>query len=363
MDNSAPVEALTSALNQQMAEWQAAGQLPEAMATLSREILRHTQGRDWLAAADAYARGAAWAAQSGDRAAEAMCLYGQAHTLMNHPQRMPDILPLLRRVVALAEQIGYRTLAVRAHFLLASVVTHTEGDVDGSLAELTRAIEILEAGRHEMLAPAFELAVQVYRTRGTTRWLLGLMADAQRDLEQALAYARQLRADDLILALETDLGVLAGYTDPALDNTAFLDALYEQARLSGQREVLGDIKLHQAITALRRADLATAHQHAEAARLNALEASDPMRYLRYWTACLLQFAIYEERAERREALAILLTCKGTLEKYLGQEAGQLITTFLDTLPERWGAADFQAALQAYREFVAQKPAQPAEAVG
>jgi hypothetical protein len=53
-------------------------------------------------------------------------------------------------------------------------------------------------------------------------------------------------------------------------------------------------------------------------------------------------------------IAILLTCKASLERHFGKPMGEPVVRILDSLPQRWGVEPFQAALAEYRQRVRQR---------
>lgn len=342
-------------LDREIAALETHGVAPVRVVQLGREILRLTAAREWAGAERAYGEMLAYAAAHGDAAAHALARYGQGVALFRIQDRRDEARAAFQEAASLAITAGHRSLASKAYHILAAL-TLEAGDVPAAAQLQAQALEHLD----EALDPL--LAAQVYRNRANMHCLLGELEKARTDLDRARLAAQRAKDHGLELGIEVDRQVVDALAGPGTTALGLLDALYGQAQAAGRRDILGDVALHQAIVAHRIGDLSQAQERAHLARRHALRSNHPARYLRYLSACLLVAVIREQKGDRPGVLAILLTCKGTLEKAAGKRAGLLARVFLDALQERWGAEGLQAALAAYRRrFREAQPGQQTQA--
>ncbi len=337
-----------AALDQKLTELQSDDQLPADFVAVSRELTRALQRRDWPIVEAAYARAAELAAQGGDPATEALSLYGQG-TALFQLDRLAEARPHFQRAAELAERIGHTTLAAKAHYLFAgALLTEAELDLDAVLAAQTRALELLDAAKEP------ELAAQIHHARASLRGARLDPEAANADFEAALALARQANNPQLVTLIENNQQLFKTLGTETPDFGAFLDALDAQTQILGLELTPADRQLRKAISALHRQDVPQALTLAEAARQESLQATDVARYFRYFSACFVIAAAREAAEDYPGVIEIMLTCKGTVEKVIGPEAGEVARAFLDTLPQRWGAEKFAEALQTYRAQIRAK---------
>ena len=335
-----------AALSEQVAGAMAAGHVPEDVARLVQRTALLSAEKRWPEAIEAYEQLARRTAELGDVAAEGLARYGQAIALFHVPDSTEAVKEALQQTLTLATAVGHHTLAAKAHHLFSGIATD-EHDLAGAIAHETQALEHLDVEREPLLA------VQIYRSRSTMHWLAGRLPKAREDLDSASRIAGALADSSVRLSLEADRRVLEAMQSPAGFTEGPFDALFEQARRAGKTDVLGDAALFQAIGALRAQQPQRALERAEIARHSALQSRDPQRAMRYYAACLVVAAARQTLEDRPGVIEVLLTCKVTLERELGKEAGQLAVAVLDTLPEQWGMPVFQEALAAYRQRVRQ----------
>lgn len=186
---------------------------------------------------------------------------------------------------------------------------------------------------------------QLKLNRASLHHLAGLPHKALTRMDEAVALARQ--AGDPETLLHVRLARRAYTAQTRRDSSVEpLHELLEEAQglgLSGPASIA-----HIA----RASELARAGKHAQAAaqaelgRQAALDGDDPVLYL---FSCLLLAECREALEDRPGVLAILLTCKGTLEDRLGKAAGRPVVMILDSLEGRWGDAAVQEALRTYRK--------------
>lgn len=329
-------------LDGQLDDLQSSGQAPADFVALSRELTRALQRRDWPMVEATYAQTAELAARTGDLATEALSRYGQGTSLFQLG-RLAEAVPHFQHAADLAEQIGHRPLAAKAHYILAGLMLNeAEPDLAAITARQTRALTYVASDKD----PSF--AAQIYQARASMQALQLNLPAARADLDTALALAHRADNPQLLASLHNSYRLLDQFASAEPDLDAIFDLLDEQSQLFGFQPHPADKTLRQAITATQRQDFARALALAEAGRQEALQATDPMRYFRYLSACFIIAAAHELTENYPAVIEILLTCKGTVEKTIGPEAGEAVRAFLDALPERWGAEKFQAALETYR---------------
>ncbi|HET7767200.1 MAG TPA: hypothetical protein VFN74_00410 [Chloroflexota bacterium] len=347
-DGSTEADALLSGLRARARAAGRAGEVSKEGARLLQRVAQLTARRAWGEATEVYERLATLAAEEGDVASEALARYGQAVALFQVPDGAGRAKESLQSATTLADAVGHHTLGAKAHHLLSALLGDA-GDLPGAITHETLALERLD----EAAEP--KLTVDVYRTRATLHWLTADAAKAGADLEAAQRAARRLperEASGVTFSLEADRRVLEALRHPEAFDARPFDALYEQARRAGRSDVMGDAALFRAVAALRtgksKRALERALERAEEARRSALQARDGQRVMRYYAACLVVAAARDALQDRAGVIDALLTCKATLERELGKPAGELARAFLDLLPQHWGPAEFQAALDEYR---------------
>jgi hypothetical protein len=155
---------------------------------------------------------------------------------------------------------------------------------------------------------------------------------------------------DLTLEIEAEKESLRQETaDTRTDANNPFSHLLQKATAASRYTVAGHLYFEHVLSAFEAGQHQIALTQAQAARRAALQSYDNNRYLNYLLACLLISLIREKMGDYAGVIAILLTCKGTLEDHLGPIIGQQINPLLDALQPRWGEKQFQAALQRYRE--------------
>ena len=343
-DGSTEADVLLSGLRARAKATGRAGEVSKEGARLLQRVAQLTARRAWGEAVEVYERLATLAAEEGDVASEALARYGQAVALFQVPDGAARAKDALQSATTLADAVGHHTLGAKAHHLLSALLGDA-GDLPGAITHETLALERLDE------AAESKLTVDVYRTRATLHWLTADAAKAGADLEAAQRVARRLpepEASGVTLSLEADRRVLETLRHPEAFDARPFDALYEQARRAGRSDVMGDAALFRAVAALRTGKSKRALERAEEARRSALQARDGQRVMRYYAACLVVAAARDALRDRAGVIDVLLTCKATLERELGKPAGELARAFLDLLPQHWGPAQFQAALDEYR---------------
>lgn len=341
--------AALAELNRQINRLRAEGKSINEVVTVHAQkgTIYASQGQ-WAASAAEFDRSAKEAAEVGDMAAEALARYGQALALFFLPGRLQETKQALERAIELAEQIGHRPLAAKAYFILSSFRLNA-GDFFGSAAELSQAIDRLDAATEP------QLALQLYQTRASVNFMCARLDQARADLDQALAAAKHTGDKNLILSVQLDQQILQNFniTDGPTSSPELFDSLLAQAQQMGNKQVAGDAKLHQAIAFLQTGQYKRALRRAQQIRQTALQATDHMRYIRYLLACVLMAESQNHLGDRTGVLATLLTCKKSLEGALGKDVGQLVVPFLESLRHRWGVEALQEALDSYQKQMAQ----------
>ncbi|GEM_PF-4016305 len=221
-----------------------------------------------------------------------------------------------------------------------------------------RAATARASGAHPIAASSYAFLEECYgRTgdqvalantlvnRASLHHLNGLPHKALTRLDEAVATARE--SGDPVALLRIRL-LRRAYTAQTR-REASVEPLHE---LLEEAQGLG-LQGPAALAFITRAsELARAGKHAQAAaqaeqgRQAALQGDDVVLYL---FSCLLLAECREALDDRPGVLAILLTCKGTLEDRLGKAAGRPVVMILDSLEGRWGNAALQDALRTYRK--------------
>lgn len=322
------------------------GQLSKRVAALGQQILKLNLQQDISGLVGAYGEMAALAAAGGDVAAQALAHYGQGAALITLPDRRDECRGAFQQAAELGAAAEHHSVAAKAQHALAALAAE-DGDIAAATAHQTRALEHVDESREP------ELAVQIYRSRATLYWAALALDSARADLDSALALASLMgRADGgrLRREIEAEQTMLRAFQRPDATLEDQMDAL---ARLGRRGQTSGpataaEAALRRAQAAARRQNFAAVAARAEEACAEALRSTDTLRIVHYLAACVLLAGARSRLGDRPGALASLLTCKGTLERELGKEAGQQIIPILNALVEPWGQAGLQEALTTYR---------------
>ena len=367
MTSDPETRAALAELARRIDQHQAAGdRLAEADARARKaEVL--VSGDDWRAGAGELGRAAQLAHAAGDLVQQSRYLHTQALLLSRLPGNRAQAEELWRQAIAAARVGGDLAVELAPMQRLAELALR-EQDWEGALAHTSAAIDRLSGRLSGRLSAARmeDMDLQrrrvgllrergrLYQTRGLSQGNRIFLQRAQADLAQAVDLARALGDAELVLGARVELRVLAS----AMPGTGAgappepLAALRAEADALGAQGVLGSVALEQAAAALRADRPRDALAHAETARQAALDGPDPVRYL---LACMLIAEARDALGDRPGVIAILLTCKKSLERILGKDAGQPVTLVLGSLERRWGRDGVEEALQAYRARVQQAP--------
>ena len=359
MTSDPETRASLAELARRIDQHQAAGdRLAEADARARKaEVL--VSGDDWRAGAGELGRAAQLAHAAGDLVQQSRYLHTQALLLSRLPGNRAQAEELWRQAIAAARVGGDLAVELAPMQRLAELALR-EQDWEGALAHTSAAIDRLSAARMEDMdlqrrrVGLLRERGRLYQTRGLSQGNRIFLQRAQDDLAQAVDLARALGDAELVLGARVELRVLAS----AMPGTGAgappepLAALRAEADALGAQGVLGSVALEQAAAALRADRPRDALAHAETARQAALDGPDPVRYL---LACMLVAEARDALGDRPGVIAILLTCKKSLERILGKDAGQPVTLVLGSLEQRWGRDGVEEALQAYRARVQQAP--------
>lgn len=271
--------------------------------------------------------------------------YAQGLLLLRVSGASDEARAALRQAGAVGHLLQDADLEIKSLERLADLAV-AEQDLAGALGQLDLAVtRLVRLGRPEIL-------LRVLRSRIGLLLTLQRPSEAQADLEQALAVATGLGDEATALSLRLERAALLGLAQPPGEPSP-LDPLVAEAQALGSPAIEADALLQQAATALRGGALDEGIASAEKVRRLALDLRDPLRYL---LACLLVAEGREHKGDRPGVLAILLTCKVSLEGLLGPEAGRGIVYLLDSLALRWGEEGLAEARRIYREQMAgQRP--------
>ena len=343
------IRKILADLDQQIKEVKGQGQVIDALIGHGQKAVLLGSQKRWAASAREYGLAAQLAAQASDVATEALARYGQGMALFNLPDRRRETIQVFIQSLELAEQIGHYTLIAKIHFILASFRLDA-GDFPGFMTQMSQAIEQLDEEAEA------ELAARLYQTKASVHLLLAELDQAQANLERAAIAAQRTGNRDIILAVQLDQQVLRGFsiTEGTTNTPDLFDALLAQAEQTGNKQIMGDAKIHKTIALLRSGQFQKALKLAQEVRQAALASTDYLCYMRYLIACLLMADAQEHLDDRVGVLATLLTCKKSLEGALGKDIGKLITPFLDALHYRWGAEPLQDVLRQYQSHMAQQ---------
>ena len=320
--------------------------LPAEVVRLSQEVVQLMTQRRWAAAAAAYAALAEHASAAEDVAAQALAHYGRAGVLFKLPERRDETRDAFEQAAHLATTVGHRSVAAKAHHALAALALERQ-DVAGATAHQTQALEHLDDAQET------ELAIQIYRSRATLYWAALSFNRARVDLARARSLTQLLepkKGAALRREIQAEEALVAEFLREGRTPAQRLGALRRLAQRSGMTGAT-EAALDAALAAHEREDFPTVAEQAETARQRALASTHPLRTMHYLTAAVLVAGARERLDDRPGAIASLLTCKATLERELGKEAGEPLTLILNDMAQRWGQAGIDGAMKAYRERV------------
>ncbi len=161
-----------------------------------------------------------------------------------------------------------------------------------------------------------------------------------------LTPAGRAEADRAVGVAATLLAMMEGRgaLDPAVWETLADEGLARELASSGSLPP-GYAHVFVAGQAQARGDLEATEREALAGRDAALDAVDPLLYV---LSCGAIARVRDERGDRVGALAILFTCRASIEDLLGPGAASQVVPMIDALQARWGAEAFASALAEYR---------------
>lgn len=323
------------------------GPLAEAKQLAEQAVELLQQGKPG-ASANKLGRAAKLARESGDLAEHSRYLYSQALTLAQLPQERERAESLWRKSAAAANVAGRIDLEIKALMRIAPLYAN-EGDREGAIAQLTTLVERMQ--QHRDSAESAELVgvlrdrARLYLSRGIDEQNRIFLDRAHADLTAAATLARDIDMQRLALETRLELRALEAVRPDSDKPPETFASLRAEAEALGDSGVLGSLELEQAMAEMRSGAFEKAHAHADAARQAALATPDPVRYL---IACMLIAEARENLEDRAGVIAILLTCKTSLERLLGKAAGQQVKLVLDSLQNRWGRDGVARALDEYR---------------
>jgi hypothetical protein len=283
-------------------------------------------------------------------------------------EKWAEVIPLFDEVAKQARQADQPQIqkqaqqaAQVAHVLLeqskSSLAVGDPTDLDleqlgeqfeGSVADLSLALHHLTQTLTPYLDPLEQ--VELYCNRAKLNTVLGQRAQASEDWQQATAIATASGIPEVLERVQTYHRVMQQAEAFQETNLDPYSSLLEQIRqLGGSLPVAGDVQLQMAIQALQANNYTTCLQLAEEARQAALESNDEIHCLRYLYACVLIAFAQEGLNHRPEVIAILLTCKNTLERQHLPEMAEQILLLLNGLETRWGKEGLWEARLAYRQ--------------
>lgn len=312
--------------------------LAQKAAALAERAEERVRALDFTGAAADLGEAAALYAQAGQFVEQGKHLYGQGLLLMRVDGRSEAAQQALKQSEALAHIFGDLEGEVRA-LLRVGDLRAAGGNLEGGLAQADlAALRLRGKGRPD-------LAVQVHRGQAAMLLALGRLQPALTALKDATEAAEELGDARLALDLKLERRGLLGLRTRGGEKGPLADLLREADEL-GDPALRADAGLQQAAALLRGGDVAAALAEAENVRQRALELPDPLRYM---LACLLIAEGRELSADYVGVLEILLTCKVSLERFVGPEAGAAVVTVLDSLAGRWGQDALDEARRRYRE--------------
>jgi hypothetical protein len=331
-------EAASETAGAAQAQAAAGCDLVAAAAALGAQAEERTRVLDFAGAAAALGEAAVLYAQAGRFAEQGKHLYGQGILLMRLDGQAEAAQQALKQSAALAHIFGDTEAEVRAIQRIADLRA-AGGDLQAGLAQLDLAAVRLRGKARP------DLAVQVHRGQAAMLLSLGRLEPALAALKDATGAAEELGDARLVLELKLTRRGLLGLRARGTEKGPLADLLREADEL-GDPGLRADVGLQQAAALLRGGDVQAALTAAEQVRRQALELPDPLRYM---LACLLLAEGREQLGDYVGVLKILLTCKVSLERFVGPEAGAAVVQVLDSLAGRWGQDALDEARRRYRE--------------
>ena len=316
--------------------------MEEAIAHAQKALI-YARLKQWQEADQEYDLVISLAESAGDKACAAINYYGKAIVLFHLPQKRPETQKAIKSAISIANEIGYYPLAAKSYHFLANLQRET-GDLLGAFKSSSRAVRLISK------AEPSAVGVQILQTRASTYSLLGQFEQAKQDLDRALNIAKQIGNTHLAYSVQLDRQFLKNLTtDEDFDTSQhFLQELLAQAQKSGTETIAGDINLYLSLIAAEKQDWSTALELATEARQQALNSTDPQRYLRFLASSIAIAQALEALDDKIGVLDTLLTCKKTLETSVGKEVSQLIMPFLDGLSVRWGQKVFERVFRIHQ---------------
>lgn len=315
----------------------------EADALSRRSALAVAMGELDRAIADLERSGALYF-KLNDPAAEARVSYGRGLLLGREPSRSSEAESALRRSASLAYFVRDPVQEMRAWQQIVQL-RERRGDADGALDQLGAMILRLdELGNVRGQVDCLRHVAALEQLRGRAH--VGLLR-----LNAALEKAQSLSDPALVLQVRFEIRALQTASGLVPSGSERWDDLITSATELGESQLLGLAKIQQAAESLRHSNPSAALTVAMEARQHALGATEPLSYL---LASLLMAEAQEALGDHAGVIGTLLSCKSTLEKHLGQDAGRSLVWILDSLERRWGAPQLERALIEHRDRAANR---------
>ncbi|MFT5583114.1 MAG: hypothetical protein ACI9VR_000692 [Cognaticolwellia sp.] len=303
----------------------------------------HSEAQQWREAAQELHWAAQLALQEGAMAPHAEYLFEKGERLTHAPGLSESAARALRKACAAARVAGKLTLALSASQALVTLWVEIQA-WDKAASATGEVIELLDSlGRKAELCDALEKRASYLHRMDREQPSDRSREGALRDMSRAVALAEL--QDDLRRSVELRL-MRRILRDFVWEEGAPISALHSELELDHDADPFADESLGQAMAALQAGMSETGNHHATAARDAALESADPLRYM---LASLLLAEAAELAGDQPGALRALLSCKATLEKSQGKQAGHPIRLVLNALRHRWGDNAMADAIQAYSE--------------
>ncbi len=256
---------------------------------------------------------------------------------------LPRAAEFFRRAASMARVGGDADTEIKCREGLAAALGAL-GDYEAALAE-TRATGERLGALGDALAHSANL-----RSQATLLQLVGRPNKALEAFDEAVRVAAE--AGHTAAALQARIERRGQVQFTVSPEREPLDQLVAEAQALGLPTLAGQARLQLAAERLRLGHPVEAAALADEARQEALDHVQPVLYL---MACIALGEAREAQGDRAGVIAILLTCKQTLQDTLGREAAQPVLRLLDALEERWGAEGLEVALAEYRERARQGP--------
>jgi len=329
-----------------------------AIAHLQKALLWLSES-DWEQAEQAFSRAADLAASDGWHDLEAQARYAQALVL----ERSPDRAEAARATYARAEQLfaeqgqTERVASIRDRLAQAPVPTFDPDAPETWQAWLDqlgdRLQSSIDALSDTLPSESADERARLEASRAKLFWLAGETEPMAASLEAAIAAARDSGDPELTANIDALRRTLLSPQAGADSGDPF-SALLAQTMQTGDLPIAGDTVLQRALQALQRKEYRQVITLAENARRNALSTRDATHYLRYLFACIFIAFARDGLGDRPGVIAILLTCKATLEREGQAVFGRQLVELLDGLEVRWGKEALRDARRAYRQQMRQQ---------